>query len=303
MRTRRTIAAALSVLALTAVAACGKDGSPNAAAGDNAPKLPTYQVKTDVKLDGSKTWAAAKSRGKLIIGAKADQPYLGFEDLSTNTRTGFDIEIAKMIAADLGFSYPSQVEFKTVVSANRENAISQGQIDLYVGTYTINPKRKESVSFAGPYFVAGQDLLVRKDNTDITGPDSLKGKNVCSVTGSTSVKQIQQYVGADKKVTQYDTYAQCVDKLLTNEIDAVTTDDAILMGYGAKNAGKTKVVGKPFSKEPYGVGLNKDDQALRNAISDALKAHEDNGDWKKAYDATLGLSGATAPAIPALERY
>jgi len=299
MKARRTIAVALSVLALTAAAACGKEGSPNDTAGDSAPKLPTYTAKTGVKLDASPAFAKAKERGKLIIGAKADQPYLGFEDLQSNTRNGFDIEIAKMIAADLGFS-ADQIEWKTVVSANRETAISGGQIDFYVGTYSISDKRKQQVSFAGPYYIAGQDLLVNKDNTDITGAESTKDKTVCSATGSTSIDKIKTY-GA--KVTAYDTYAQCVDKLLTKEVDAVTTDDAILKGYGAKNQGKLKVVGKTFSTEKYGVGLKIDDKALRDAINDALKAHEDNGDWAKAYAATLGLSGAAAPQVPALERY
>ncbi|AUG79924.1 ABC transporter substrate-binding protein [Kitasatospora sp. MMS16-BH015] len=293
MRTRRTIAAALSVLALTAVAACGKDGSPNAAQ-DTGSKLPTYQVKSDVKLDGSPTWKKAKARGNLIIGAKSDQPFLGFEDVAAKTRSGFDIEIAKMVAADLGFG-PDQVQFQTVVSANRETSIAGGQIDYYVGTYTINDARKQKVSFAGPYMVAGQDLLVRKSNTDITGPDAMAGKNVCSATGSTSLARIDTYHG---KPVKYDTYAQCVDKLLTDEVDAVTTDDAILKGFAAKNQGQLKVVGKPFSKEPYGVGLAKGDKVLQDAINAALKAHEDNGDWKKAYDATLGLSGASAEIPP-----
>ncbi|MDH6576526.1 glutamate ABC transporter substrate-binding protein [Kitasatospora sp. MAP5-34] len=298
MRTRRTIAAAMSVLALTAVAACGKSGSPNAAP-PGAPQLPTYQVNTGFKLDSSPTWVKAKQAGKLTIGAKADQPFLGFEDLTTNTRNGFDIEIAKMVAADLGFT-PDQINWKTIVTANRETAISGGQIDYYVGTYTINDERKKSVSFAGPYYVAGQDLLVLKSNTDITGSDSIKGKTVCSVAGSTSIDRINSLGG---KTVTYDTYAQCVDKLLTNEVDAVTTDDTILKGFAAKNPGKLKVIGKPFSQEPYGIGLGKDDKALRDAINNSIKAHEDNGDWKKAYDATLGLSGSAAAPIPTLDRY
>lgn len=92
-----------------------------------------------------------------------------------------------------------------------------------------------------------------------------------------------------------------MEKLLTKEVDAVTTDDSILKGYAAKNQGQLKVVGTPFSEERYGVGLKKGDAALQKAINDALKKHEDNGDWKKAYDATLGLSGSAAPAVPALD--
>ncbi|MFF1904165.1 glutamate ABC transporter substrate-binding protein [Kitasatospora sp. NPDC058218] len=301
MRTRRTFAVALCAIALTATAACGKDGTPGdaaAASGSTAPQLPTYTVKTDAKVD-SAIFAEAKKRGQLIIGAKSDQPFLGFEDLASGDRSGFDIEIAKMIAADLGFT-PQQIKWQTLVSSQREPAISKGQIDFYVGTYSINDERKKTVSFAGPYFIAGQDFLVKADNTSITGPESVNGKNICTATGSTSIKNIQQY---SPKITQFDTYSACVEKLMSGEVDAVTTDDAILKGYASKYAPKLKVVGKPFTKENYGVGLNKDDAALRGAISDALKAHQDNGDWKKAYDATLGLSGAAAPQPPALERY
>ncbi|MGW2252784.1 glutamate ABC transporter substrate-binding protein [Kitasatospora sp. NPDC001660] len=300
MRTRRTLAVALCAVALTATAACGKDGSPDAAAasGSNAPALPAYTVKTDVKID-SAVLAAAKKRGQLIIGAKADQPFLGWEDVASGDRSGFDIEIAKMIAADLGFT-PQQIKWQTLVSSQREPAIAKGQIDLYVGTYSINDERKKTVSFAGPYYIAGQDLLVKADNKDITGKDSIAGKNVCTATGSTSIKNIQPY---NAKITQFDTYSACVDKLLSSEVDAVTTDDAILKGYASKFSGKLRVVGQPFTEEKYGVGLNKDDAALRGAIDDAIKAHQDNGDWKKAYDATLGLSGSAAPTPPALERY
>ncbi|MFF7592484.1 glutamate ABC transporter substrate-binding protein [Kitasatospora purpeofusca] len=302
MRTRRTFAVALCAIALTATAACGKDGTPGTAnassGGTAAPALPTYTVKTDVKVD-SAVLAEAKKRGQLIIGAKSDQPFLGWEDLASGDRSGFDIEIAKMVAADLGFT-PQQIKWQTLVSSQREPAISKGQIDFYVGTYSINDERKKTVSFAGPYYVAGQDLLVKADNTTITGPDSLNGKNVCTATGSTSIKNIEKY---SPKITQFDTYSACVEKLMSGEVDAVTTDDAILKGYASKYAPKLKVVGQPFTKENYGVGLGKDDKALRDAISDALKAHQDNGDWKKAYDATLGLSGAAAPQPPALDRY
>ncbi|MEU9046382.1 MULTISPECIES: glutamate ABC transporter substrate-binding protein [unclassified Kitasatospora] len=299
MRTSRTLAVALCAVALTATAACGKDGTPGAAAtASDAPKLPTYTVKTDAKID-SPIIAEARKRGQLIIGAKADQPNLGWEDVSSGDRSGFDIEVAKMIAADLGFT-PQQIKWQTLVSSQREPAIAKGQIDFYVGTYSINDERKKTVSFAGPYYIAGQDLLVKQDNTSITGPESVGGKNVCTATGSTSIKNIQQY---NPKITQFDTYSACVEKLLSGEVDAVTTDDAILKGYASKYTGKLKVVGKPFTKENYGVGLNKDDKTLRDAVSDALKAHEDNGDWKKAYDATLGASGSPAPDVPALERY
>ncbi|MET7937469.1 glutamate ABC transporter substrate-binding protein [Streptomyces sp. NPDC005322] len=302
MSIRKTAAAATVILALTATAtACGGDSGT---AGDKPKggdvKSGTYTVAKDVKLD-SQTLKKAQKRGKLIIGAKADQPFLGFVD-TEGKRSGFDIEIAKMIAADLGFS-EKQIEFKTVDTNVRETSISKGQVDYYVGTYTINDERKKQVGFAGPYYQAGADLLVRKDEKGITGPDSVKGKKVCSIVGSTPLQEIKKSkYGA--KTTELGKYSLCVKQLLDGQVDAVTTDDAILKGYAAQRPSKLKVVGKPFTEEPYGVGMDKGDKVLRDAITDALEKHIKNGDYKKAYEGTLGKSGSSyvAPKTP-LPRY
>ncbi|GAA2816828.1 ABC transporter substrate-binding protein [Streptomyces platensis subsp. clarensis] len=305
MKLRKTAAVAVAVLALTATACGGKEGSagdkPATKPGDAAaPKLPTYAVASGVDLN-SPTFKKAKERGKLIIGSKADQPYLGFEDQATKERSGFDIEIAKMIAAELGFS-PDKIEWKTVNSKLRETAISTGQVDYYVGTYTINDKRKAQVGFAGPYYKAGADLLVRKDETAITGPESLKGKKVCSITGSTPLQEIKkpQY-GAE--TVELGKYSDCVQQLLTKQVDAVTTDDSILKGYAAANKGKLKVIGKPFTEEPYGIGMPKDDKILRDKVNDVLEKFEKDGTYKKIYEATLGLSGSAYTEPPAVVRY
>ncbi|MFD7423030.1 glutamate ABC transporter substrate-binding protein [Streptomyces californicus] len=307
MKLRKSAAlAAIAVLALTATACGGKEGSAGDKPGgtkpgsSEAPALPTYTVAKDVSLD-SPVFKKAKERGKLILGAKADQPYLGFEDQSTKERSGFDIEIAKMIAADLGFS-DKQIEWKTVDSGVRETAISKGQVDYYVGTYTINDERKKQVGFAGPYYKAGADLLVRKDDSSITGKDSVKGKKVCSIVGSTPLQEIKKpEYGAS--VVELAKYSDCVQQLLTKQIDAVTTDDSILKGYAAANSGKLQVVGKPFTEEPYGIGLNKDDKVLREAISKSLEERVKDGTYKKIYEATLGLSGSDYVEPPAIERY
>ncbi|GAA2934287.1 glutamate ABC transporter substrate-binding protein [Streptomyces thioluteus] len=305
MKLRKTVAAAAVVVALTASAtACGKEGSPDdkkdgASSGSSAPAPPKYQVNSAAEVKGSPVFE--KIKGKTItIGTKADQPGLGFENPSKGTRSGFDVEIAKMVAAGLGFD-EAHIKFVTVPSEARETQIAAGGVDLYVGTYTINDERKKQVGFAGPYYVAGQDLLVKSDSS-VKGPDDVKGKKICSVTGSTPLKRIKEakYGAAEVKAQQG--YQLCVQELVNGTVDAVTTDDAILKGYAAQNKG-LKVVGKPFSKEPYGIGLKKEDKTLREAVDKALEAHEKNGDWKKAYDATLGRSGSEAPAPPAIERY
>ncbi|MGW2013646.1 glutamate ABC transporter substrate-binding protein [Streptomyces sp. NPDC001927] len=300
-RTRRhpTVLALLAV-SLTALVACGKEGSPPVK-GPQPDELPVYQVQSAFQLPDSPTWERAKKRGHLVVGAKEDQPYMGEKDPATGTYSGFDIEIAKMLSASLGFD-PATISFRTIASANRETALQNGQIDYYVGTYTINDNRKKLVGFAGPYYMAGQSLLVRTDENDIHGPQDLDGKRVCSAAGSTPYQRMERdYPKAE--LVAYDTYSVCVDNLLTYQVDAVTTDDTILMGYAAKVPNELKVVGKPFSKEPYGVGVPRNDNALRFALDDALAFHEKNGDWKKAYDVTLGLSGVPAPQPPAVDRY
>ncbi|WAP61001.1 glutamate ABC transporter substrate-binding protein [Streptomyces sp. S465] len=304
MRRPRHVTVALTMvlllLLLLLTAGCGKEGSPPAK-GPRAEKLPTYTVATGFRLPSSPTWRRAERRGHLTVGVKEDQPYLGERDPATGRYSGFDIEIARMMSASLGFD-PKTIRFQTIASANRETALQSGQIDYYVGTYTINPLRKRLVGFAGPYFMAGQSLLVRTDENDIHGPGDLAGRTVCSVAGSTPLQRIEADYPKAHAVA-YDTYSVCVDNLLSFQVDAVTTDNTILLGYAAKAPEELKVVGRPFSKEPYGIGVPKQDNALRFALDDAIQAHQRNGDWKKAYEATLGLSGVPAPKPPPIDRY
>jgi glutamate transport system substrate-binding protein len=297
-------AAIALVVALTATACSGSsDGASDEQSGSPSsleqPELPTYVVAKDVRLD-SPTLERAQRKGKLVIGVKSDQPFLGFEE-KDGTRSGFDIEIAKMVAADLGFS-PDKIEFRTLVTSEREAAISGGDIDLYVGTYTMNDERKKIVGFAGPYFMAGADLLVRKNDRTISGPFSLEGKTVCSVKGATALREIQK---PDYNTTTVETlkYSDCVKQLLEKKVDAVTTDDAILMGYAAQRPDDLRVVGNPFTEEPYGIGMDRDDKGLREAVADAIEAHDQNGDHEKAYEATLGLSGSRFAGTPLVQRY
>lgn len=295
----RAVAALLCTVALLA-SGCGRSGSPPAA-GPQPRAMPHYSVERDFRLPASATWKRAKARGHLIIGSKEDQPGMGERNPATGEYSGFDVEIAKMLAASLGFDPETQVTFKAIASANRETALQNGQVDYYVGTYTINEGRKRLAAFAGPYYIAGQRLLVRRGEQDVRGPDSMRGKKICSAVGSTPYQNIVDD-HPEAEAVAYDSYAICVDNLLNNQVDAVTTDDTILLGYAAKQPRQLKVTGPKFSKEPYGIGLPKGDPAFARALDRALVAREKSGDWKKAYDATLALSGVPAPKPPAIDR-
>ena len=295
----RSLAIGLLVGGL-ALTACGKEGTPSNDATGGVSTTP--KVAKDVKVQGSPTFDRMTQNGKVVIGVKEDQPYLGYKDPTSGKYSGFDIEIARLVAAKLGFS-EDKIEYKTVQSAGREAAITNGDVDYYVGTYTINDKRKEQISFAGPYFVAGQDLLVRKDDSSITGKDTLKGKKVCSVTGSTPIQRVrEQQLTEPENIVEFQAYSQCVEKLTNGEVNAVTTDDAILKGYAAQDPDNLKVVGKPFSEEPYGIGLPHDDKALRDKVNDILQQAIDDGTWQDIYDATLGKSNSKA-SPPKIDRY
>ncbi len=273
----RRIGAALAgtVLALS-IAACG-DGSSGGGSGAGGG-------------DGAKS---------LKIGIKFDQPGLGLKQGSTYT--GMDVDVAKYIAKQLGTD-EGNITWVQAPSAQRESLISTGQVDFIVATYSITDKRKESVSFAGPYFVAGQDLLVRADDSSITGPDSLNGKKLCSVKGSTSAQKVKDEFANEVQLQEFSGYSECLPALASGGVDALTTDDTILAGFAAQeaNKGKFKVVGKPFSTEKYGVGLKKGNTALCNQITDAIKKMQSDGSLDKAIETNLGPADYTpGPGNPA----
>jgi len=285
---------ALAAAAALALAGCAGPGgdSGGGAGGDtggetSGGQTPKFEVAKDVKLEGSPTYDRMKKAGKVVVGVKEDQPGLGYLDAATGERSGFDVEIAEWIAASLGFEQ-KQIEFKAIPSANRESALVNGDVDYYVGTYSITDQRKQQVDFAGPYFITGQGLLVKKDNTDIKSEKDLAGKTVCSATGSTPIQNIKQNF-PDTKTTEFDTYSQCVSAMLDGKADAVTTDQAILIGYAAQDPDQLKVVGEPFTVEKYGVGIQKGDDALRHFVNKLFT--DGHSTWQKIYDDTLGKSG------------
>jgi glutamate transport system substrate-binding protein len=237
----------------------------------------------------------------IVIGTKFDQPGLGLRN-PDGSMSGFDVDVATYVAQELGYT-PEQIEWKEAPSGQRETLIQNDQVDYIVATYSITDSRKEKVDFAGPYLITGQSLLVRNDNTDITGAASLaNNKRLCSVSGSTPAQKIKdEYPSV--QLQQYDTYSACIEALKNGAVDAVTTDEVILAGYAAQTPGAFKIVGDTFSEERYGIGLKKDDAEMRAKINDAIEKMESSGAWKEAFDKNLGPAGITAPAPPQVDRY
>ncbi|MCW4458239.1 glutamate ABC transporter substrate-binding protein [Microbacterium sp. MPKO10] len=297
MRKGMTLFAVAAAAALV-LSGCAGDEPPAPGGGDGEDTSNLYEVNDNVELEGSPTFDAATKAGKIKIGVKQDQPGLGYKDAVSGDRSGFDIEIARWMAASLGFS-EDQITYEDIPSANREQALVNGDIDLYVGTYSITDKRKEMIDFAGPYFITGQGLLVLSDNEDIKSEDDLAGTKVCSATGSTPIQNIRENY-PDATPVEFDVYSQCVDALKDGSVDVVTTDQLILLGYAAQEPDTLKVVGEPFTTENYGIGLPKGDDALRHYLNQVLTDGSDV--WQGIYDATLGEAGVEAEQ-PSVDDY
>jgi glutamate transport system substrate-binding protein len=291
-------AAAAAVAGLFLAGCASEAGNEAQDAAEN-----TAAVETDVSFDAGTTMARLNEAGKITIGTKFDQPGFGLLNPQTKEPEGFDVEIAKLVAAKLGIDADG-ITWTETVSANREPFIQNGQVDIVVATYTINDTRKKVVDFAGPYYEAGQDIMVAKGNPEkIEGPDDLAGKTVCSVEGSTPAQNIRDNY-PEAQLTTYDVYSKCADDLKNGNVQAVTTDNVILTGLVAGSPDAFELVGNPFTKEPYGIGLKLGDTEFRNFINDVLEESFENGDWAEAWDRTAGdISGQEAPEPPKVDRY
>lgn len=280
-----------TVLALTACGGASDDGAGTEPAGEST-------AEETAEFPEGSTMARLAEAGSITIGTKFDQPLFGLVG-PNGVPEGFDVEIGKLIAGKLGIA-PEDITWKESISSNREPFIENGEVDIVIATYTINDKRKEVVSFAGPYYLAGQSILTLKSDTEIQGPDDLAGKNVCTVSGSTpEANLLENYPEA--KVQALGAYSECIEPLRNGQVDAISTDNVILAGFAADND-DLEVRGEPFTEEPYGIGLALDDTEFRSWINDVLEESFEDGSWTEAWEATAGTVLPT-PEPPTVDRY
>ncbi|WP_182525809.1 glutamate ABC transporter substrate-binding protein [Nocardioides dongkuii] len=286
-------AATAALLLAGSLAACGDAGSD-----DEGSDVEAEEVEEGKFEEGSKMAELAEA-GKITVGVKYDQPGLGFKGATDELPSGFDVEIAKLLVADLGIDPEdtSAVDYKMTISDNREPFLQSGEVDLVLASYSMTPERQQVVGQTGPYMVTGQQLLVKK-GSDITGVEDLKGKEVCSVTGSTSLENVE---AEGAKPRGFETYSECRDQVLDGTVDAMTTDGSILLGYAALNPDELEVVGEEFSEERIGVGYPKENPEMCEWINGVIEESIENGDWAAAFESTLGKSGAETPEPPALD--
>ncbi|SDP67261.1 amino acid ABC transporter substrate-binding protein, PAAT family (TC 3.A.1.3.-) [Streptomyces sp. cf386] len=262
LRKASAAAAAALVLSLTATACGGGDGDNEGDSGSSG-------------------------GGKIKIGIKYDQPGLGLKE-PDGTFSGFDVDVATYVAKELGYD-ADQIEFVETKSADRENALARGDVKFIAATYSITDERKQKVDFAGPYLLAHQDLLVKADS-DITEATDLNGKNLCSVTGSTSAQNVKNDFAPKANLKENSGYSECISSLQSGTVDALTTDDSILAGFAAQEQykGQFKLAGLKLSNENYGIGVKKGDTETLNKINAALEKMVSSKAWDKAVKDNFG---------------
>ncbi|MFQ6227898.1 glutamate ABC transporter substrate-binding protein [Nocardia sp. NPDC002869] len=296
---RRSLALRTGLLFAVAVllAAACDSGAPSIDTSDHQPP-----VDTTVSFAPDSTMYRLHEAGALRIGTKLDQPLFGLRNPITGRPEGFDAEMGKLIAARLGIP-ADHIDWVETVSANRDPFLQQGRVDLVIATYTITDARKQIIDFAGPYFVAGQSLLVRAGNPDrITGPADLPGRRVCAVEGSASSSTIRRVAPAAEHVL-FDSYSKCAQALKNGQVSAVTTDNTILAGLRSRDMEAFDLVDTTFSDEPYGIGVARGHADLVAFIDNLLRSAFQDGSWAAAWDRTAGRILGPAPAPPDLDRY
>jgi len=216
----------------------------------------------------------------LTWGVKVDTNLFGLYDIKSSEIRGFDIDIAKAITEELTGD-AANAEFVEVTSKTRIPLLKNGNIDAIIATMTITEERKEQVNFSNVYFDAGQALLVPNDSS-IQGLDDVSADTtVLAVKGSTSAKNIRE-LAPEANVLELENYSEAFTALQSGQGDAVTTDNAILLGIIADNPGY-RLAGGIFTQEPYGIAINKGQDAFLNEVNEALDTIKANGVYDEIY--------------------
>jgi ABC-type amino acid transport substrate-binding protein len=263
---------ALIAVAALAFAACGDDDDDDDG-GETAAAVEEFPA-------GS-TMAELQDKGEIVIGVKFDVPPFGFKNPQTGDVEGFDVDLGKAIAEDLGV----QPRFIEAISDNRIPFLMDGTVDLILSTMTITKERDLEIDFSEPYYIAGGRVLV-PEGSDIQGIEDLGGRRVCTARGSTYQETIKQQA-PDADLRLIDTYSECFELVQNGAVDAVSTDNVILTGMIVQDP-TLQLVGEEFTTEPYGAGIVQGDTELKEFVDGVIAEYKEDGRWEEAYQKWVG---------------
>ena len=310
---RRLFLSAAGAASLAAVlAACADTGADGRAVSSSSSSASAGAVDYNTVINSgpvaaddvvaSSAWASAvKEAGVLKTGGTKTAPVFSLEDATTGEVSGFDTAIGQVLARYIiGGTNDARtlLDITQVTSDTREVVLGNGSVQAVIATYTITPERAKKIDFAGPYYSSGQAVLVRADESKITGVSDLAGIKVAVQSGSSSIKALQE-AAPKAEQTPFNDHNTCLSALETRQVDAYVVDESLLLS-AMQGSDAFKIVGEPFTQDPYGIGLpqGSDAKAFVNAF---LKKIYDDGTWEKIWQATIGvITGGEAPKPPAI---
>jgi polar amino acid transport system substrate-binding protein len=308
--TRRLVAVAAALVALTAGCTSSRDGGhvqPPAAAQSAIPApatpddscnaraslRPSGSLPAPGRMPAGTHMAEIQKRGRLILGTSQDTLLFSSRNPFTGRIEGFDVDMGRQIAQAV-FGDPDKLQIKVIGYDQRVELAANGTVDLVADTMTVNCERRKDVDFSAVYYEAGQKVLVPKGSTAKTIED-LGGKRICAVSGSTSLGNIAQIRTRPQPVGRAG-WADCLVAFQQNEVDAISTDDTILAGLAAQDP-YAKVIGPKFTSEPYAMAISKQYPEFTRFVNQVLAKNKADGTWKRTYETWLGDFGP-APAAP-----
>lgn len=271
-----------------AAGAAGGDTSCDAEASLRPGPLPTPG-----NMPPGSTMARILDRGKLIVGVDQNQYLFGYRNPFTGDLEGFDVDIARQIAQAI-FGDRDRIQFRVVSGGEREKVLQSGDVDIVVRTYSITCDRKSKVAFSTTYFYADQRILVLK-GSGIDSIADLSGKKACAVEGTTSAAKLLA-LESKPTVLGAPTWTDCLVMLQQGQIDAIGTDGVVLAGLAAQDP-NTTILGPSISREPYGVGIKKENEDLVRFVNGVLDRMRTDGTWEALY-APLARSFGPSPGPP-----
>lgn len=231
-----------------------------------------------------------------VVGVKVDQFGTGWLDVTDYNYSGFDVDIAGYLSRQL-FDHQDPY-FLPVSSSTRETALTDGAVRFFVATYTIDQGREAKFDLAGPYLVTAQGVMVGPHSPPISSLSDLDGKTVCVVgNGSESEEILEERVPQAIPEPEPD-YSDCLRDLRDNNVQAFSTDLAILYGYMEQpgSSGLRVVPGVTMGNLIfYGVAFRKSDRALCLAAALQIKALVDSNQWDTYFTTDLPDYAAGVP--------
>ncbi|MDQ0375088.1 glutamate ABC transporter substrate-binding protein [Cellulomonas humilata] len=303
--TTRSLGAALAAVALIAGCAGAPAAAPAAQQqGAASIALPAATVCDDANEStmsytpgpGGASVQAIRDRGALHVGVSADTLLMGSRNPLSGQIEGFDIDMLKAVSAAI-FGDARPLQFRVITSAQRLEVLENHEVDLVARTFTMNCERWETIAFSAEYLTAGQKVLVTRDSeaTSIEDLEALGDQRVCAPEGTTTLERLQEtYPGVE--AVSAPTHTGCLVLFQQGKVEAITGDDTILAGFVAQDP-YAKVVGEPFSAEPYGIGAAADQVDLVQFVNGVLDQAKADGSWAASYNAWLGDLGP-APVPP-----